>query len=48
MSVPLAGSIVNKDNTAALADAVAQIVSCHPALGATPAKPDDIANLGLA
>jgi VWFA-related protein len=40
--------IVNKDNSAALADAVAQIVSCHPALGATPTKPDDIANLGLA
>jgi VWFA-related protein len=40
--------IVNKDNAAALADAVAQLVSCHPALGATPAKPDDIANLGLA
>ena len=40
--------IVNKDNSAALADAVAQIVSCHPALGATPVKPDDIANLGLA
>jgi VWFA-related protein len=40
--------IVNKDNAAALADAVAQIVSCHPALGATPTKPDDIANLGLA
>jgi VWFA-related protein len=40
--------IVNKDDAAALADAVAQIVSCHPALGATPAKPDDVANLGLA
>jgi VWFA-related protein len=40
--------IVNKEDSAALADAVAQIVSCHPALGATPTKPDDIANLGLA
>ena len=30
--------IVNKEDAAALADAVAQIVSCHPALGATPAK----------
>src|SRR5580658_5879271 len=34
--------IVNKNDATALADAVAQIVSCHPALGVTPAKPDDI------
>ena len=40
--------IVNKNDATALADAVAQIVSCHPALGATPAKPDDISNLNLA
>jgi VWFA-related protein len=40
--------IVNKNDATALADAVAQIVSCHPALGVTPAKPDDISNLGLA
>jgi VWFA-related protein len=40
--------IVNKNDATALADAVAQIVSCHPALGPTPTKPDDIANLGLA
>jgi VWFA-related protein len=40
--------IVNKENAGALADAVTQIVSCHPALGPAPAKPDDIANLNLA
>jgi VWFA-related protein len=40
--------IVNKEDAGALADAVTQIVSCHPALGPAPAKPDDIANLGLA
>jgi VWFA-related protein len=40
--------IVNKNDATALADAVAQILSCHPALGVTPAKPDDISNLGLA
>ena len=34
--------IVNKEDSAALADAVAQIVSCHPALGTMPVKPDDI------
>ena len=40
--------IVNKNDAGALADAVTQIVSCHPALGPAPAKPDDIANLGRA
>ena len=40
--------IVNKEDAGALADAVTQIVSCHPALGPPPVKPDDIANLGLA
>jgi VWFA-related protein len=40
--------IVNKEDSAALADAVAQIVYCHPALGTTPVKPDAISNPGVA
>jgi VWFA-related protein len=40
--------IVNKEDSAALADAVAQIVYCHPALGTTPAKPDAVSNSGVA
>jgi VWFA-related protein len=40
--------IVNKEDSAALADAVAQIVYCHPALGATPVKPDAVSNSGVA
>jgi VWFA-related protein len=39
--------IVNKEDSTALADAVAQIVSCHPALGTMPVKPDDISKSGL-
>ena len=40
--------IVNKEDSAALADAVSQIVYCHPALGTTPVKPDAISNSGVA
>jgi len=39
--------IVNKEDSAALADAVAQIVYCHPALGTTPVKPDAVSNPGV-
>jgi VWFA-related protein len=40
--------IANQSDSAALADAVRQIQSCHPDLGSAPVKPDDTANLGLA
>ena len=39
--------IVNKEDSAALADAVSQIVYCHPALGTTPVKPDAVSNPGV-
>lgn len=39
--------IVNKEDAAALADAVSQIVYCHPALGTTPIKPDTNSNSGV-